>query len=136
MTPTRLKVGVMGVGHLGAHHARIYSGLPGVELVGVHDRDPRRAQAVAAELGCRAFASPRELGQSVAALSIAVPARAHAEVALPSLERGVAVLIEKPMAASVEAARALQAAAAASGAPLMVGHVERWNGAFRKLRAI
>jgi len=134
MKPTRLKVGVVGVGHLGAHHARIYASLPGVELVGVHDCDPRRAQAVAAALDCRTFAGARELGHAVEALSIAVPARAHAEVALPCLERGVAVLIEKPMADSVEAARALRDAAAASGAPLMVGHVERWNGAFRKLR--
>jgi predicted dehydrogenase len=131
-----LKVGVAGVGHLGAHHARIYTRLPGVALAGVHDRDPERARAVAAEVGCKAYASLAALAGELEALSVAVPAAAHAEVAIPSLERGVAVLVEKPMAASVAEAEAIRAAARSSGAPLMVGHVERWNGAFRRVRPL
>ncbi len=130
-----LRAGVVGVGHLGAHHARIYSQLPGVELVGVVDRDASRAAAVATETGCRVMSSVGELGLVVDALSIAVPAQLHAEVAIPCLERGVAVLIEKPMAASVREAEEIGRAASASGAPLMVGHVERWNGAFRRIAA-
>jgi predicted dehydrogenase len=122
------------VGHLGAHHARIYAQHPDVDLIGVTDRDPGRARAVALELGCRVFPGPVALAQDVDLLSVAVPAQAHAEVAIPCLERGTAVLVEKPMAASLREAEAIAAAAAKSGTALMVGHVERWNGAWRRVR--
>jgi predicted dehydrogenase len=134
MTPRSVRVGVIGVGHLGGHHARNYSRLSGVELTGVHDRDQGRAQTIAAELGCASFATRSELAARVDALSIAVPAAIHAEVAIPCLENGIAVLIEKPMATSVAEAEAIRAAALKNGVPLMVGHVERWNGAFRRVR--
>jgi predicted dehydrogenase len=128
-----LKVGVIGVGHLGTHHARNYQQLQGVELVGVTDRDRERARRTAAELGCQAFDDPRALARAVDALSVAVPAAAHAEAALPGLELGVAVLCEKPMARSRAEAERMLEAARKSGAPLMIGHVERWNGAFRRI---
>lgn len=131
---TRLRTGVVGVGYLGAHHARIYARLPGVELVGVCDRDPERAHAVADTLGCRAFDTVGDLARATDAVSVAVHAQGHAKVAVPCLDLGVAVLLEKPMAASVRAAEAIRSAAARSGAPLMVGHVERWNGAFMQVK--
>jgi predicted dehydrogenase len=127
-----LKVGVVGVGHLGRHHARNYQALSGIQLVGVTDRHRARAEAVAQELGCRTFPDAAALAGEVDALSVAVPAAAHAEAAIPCLERGVAVLLEKPMAHSRAEAERILAAARASGAPLMIGHVERWNGAFRR----
>ncbi len=133
MSGRSLRVGVLGVGHLGAHHARHYARLPAVELVGVADREVARAAAVAAELGVRAFPDANTLIGAVDALSVAVPAAAHAECAIPALERGKAVLLEKPMASTVAAAEAIGAAARRGRAPLMIGHVERWNGAFRRV---
>jgi predicted dehydrogenase len=129
----KLKVGVVGVGHLGSHHARHYAQHADCELVGVCDRDRGRAEATARELGCRVFPDEVALAAAVDALSIAVPAAAHAAAAIPCLERGVAVLLEKPMARSLREADAILAAAEKSGAPLMIGHVERWNGAFRRV---
>jgi predicted dehydrogenase len=128
-----LKVGVIGVGHLGTHHARNYQRLAGVELVGVTDRDRERARRTAAELGCQAFDDPKALARAVDALSVAVPAAAHAEAAIPGLELGVAVLCEKPMARSRAEAERMLEVARKGGAPLMIGHVERWNGAFRRI---
>lgn len=136
MSGRRIRVGVLGVGHLGTYHARHYARLPQVELVGVADRDAGRAAAVAAELGVRVFSTPEALVAGVDALSVAVPAAAHAECAIPALERGKAVLLEKPMAPSVAAAAAIRDAARRGGSPLMIGHVERWNGAFRRVAAV
>jgi len=128
-----LDLGVVGVGHLGAHHARLYAGMDGVRLVGVCDLDHDRARAVAAAHQTTAIDDMAELVRAVDALSIAVPTSEHRAVAVPVLEAGVAVLLEKPMAARVEDATAILAAAERSGTPLMIGHVERWNGAFRSL---
>jgi predicted dehydrogenase len=130
--PPTIKVGVVGVGHLGSYHARHYAKLPDVQLVGIADRHQGRAQAVSSELGCRVFDDARALAKAVDAVSVAVPAAQHAEIAIPCLEAGVAVLLEKPMARSVAEAEAILAASRKSGAPLMIGHVERWNGAFRR----
>ena len=129
----KLKVGVVGVGHLGSHHARHYAQHADCELVGVSDRDRGRAEAKAHELGCRVFPDEVSLAAEVDALSVAVPAAAHAAAAIPCLERGVAVLLEKPMARSLAEADAILDSARKSGAPLMIGHVERWNGAFRRV---
>ncbi len=133
MSAHRLQVGVLGVGHLGAYHARHYARHPAVVLAGVADRDAARAAAVGAELGVRVFPSAEDLVAAVDALSVAVPAADHAACAIPALERGKAVLLEKPMAPSVAAATAIRDAARRGGAPLMIGHVERWNGAFRRV---
>jgi predicted dehydrogenase len=128
-----LDIGVVGVGHLGNHHARLFARMEGVRLVGVHDIDAERAREVAAAHGTRVFDELEALLGEVAALSIAVPTNQHRQVAVPCLGAGVAVLLEKPMAAGVADAEAILAAARASGVPLMIGHVERWNGAFRAL---
>ncbi|MGH7559499.1 MAG: Gfo/Idh/MocA family protein [Gemmatimonadales bacterium] len=126
-----LPVGVIGVGVLGRHHARHLAGNGAARLVGVHDIDRERAHAVASEWGVRAYDDLDRLLKDVKALSIAVPTPVHAEVGLRALERGVAVLMEKPLAATLEQADLLVAAAAREGVPLQVGHVERFNRAVR-----
>ena len=130
----RLPVGVIGVGALGRHHARHLASFHGVELVGVHDKDAERAAVVAAEFGTTAFTDLDALLQRVGAVTIAVPTLAHAAVGLLALEAGVPVLIEKPLAATLEEADQLLAAAARRGLPLQVGHIERFNRAVRAAR--
>ena len=125
----RLRVAVIGVGHLGRHHARILSTIEGAELVAVVDTNAERAAAAAASTGAPARADFREIIGDVDAVTIAVPTELHRDVALPFLERGVAVLVEKPMARSLSEADELVAAARASGATLAVGHTERYNPA-------
>ncbi len=128
-TPTR--VGVLGVGSLGFHHARILREVPGAEMVGVYDASPDRTAAVAAELGVPGFASQAELLAAVDAAVVAVPTTAHAEVALAALDAGVHLLIEKPIASTLDEANAIVAAAEAKGLTVATGHVERFNGALR-----
>ncbi len=109
-------VAVIGVGHLGAIHARIYAENPDARLVGVVDADGERAQAIAKEHGCEAFASAADLPAEVKAVSVVVPTSLHAEVAVPLLERGVACLVEKPIAHELAAADEILAAAERGGA--------------------
>jgi predicted dehydrogenase len=123
-------VGVIGVGALGRHHARHLVDIPGARLVGVCDLDGDRARAVAEELGTRPLELDRLLDEA-AAVTVAVPTAAHAEVGLHALGRGVPVLMEKPLAATLEQADDLIAAAAAGGLQLQVGHIERYNRALR-----
>jgi len=125
----RMRVAVIGVGHLGRHHARILSTLDGAELVAVVDTLPGRAAQIAAGTGARALTDYREIVGHVDAVTIAVPTEQHREVALPFLATGTAVLVEKPMARSLAEADELLAAALASGATLAVGHTERYNPA-------
>lgn len=125
----RVRVAVIGVGHLGRHHARILSGLDGAELVGVVDVIAERASEVAASGGARAFSNSLDLLDAVDAVTIATPTELHRDVALPFLERGIPVLVEKPMARSLAEADEMIAAARASGAVLAAGHTERFNPA-------
>ena len=127
--PDRVRLAVIGVGHLGRHHARIASTLEGAELIAVVDTNDERAQAASSATGAPALADYREIIGKVDAVCIAVPTEQHRDIALPFLERGIAVLVEKPMARSVEEARELVAAARASGTTLAVGHTERYNPA-------
>ncbi len=136
MSVERLRVAVLGVGHLGKFHARIHRENPRAELVAVVDPNLERARALAAELGCAAFADPAELPRDIDAASVAVPTARHAAVAVPLLARGVHCLIEKPLAASVEEADQILAAAARGGAKVAVGHVERFQPGLRKVRAM
>jgi predicted dehydrogenase len=126
-----LPVGVVGVGSLGFHHARILREAPGAALVGFHDTDTERAAQVGAELGVPAFSSLEELLSRVEAAVVAVPTTDHAAVALSALERGVHLLIEKPIAPSLEEADRIVALAARKGVVVATGHVERFNGALR-----
>ena len=129
-----LRVGVVGVGYLGQHHARIYASMSGVKLVGVADANRDRAAEIAARHGVAAFEDHRQLLGSVDAVSVATPTVSHRLVASDFLREGVAVLIEKPMAASLPEADDLMATAGRSGALLAVGHTERFNPAVRALR--
>jgi predicted dehydrogenase len=125
------RVGVIGAGSLGFHHARILREVAGAEMMGIFDADPARAATVSSELGVRAFASRDALLEAVDAAVVAVPTTAHAEVALAALDAGVHLLIEKPIAASVEEADAIVERAEANGLVVATGHVERFNGALR-----
>lgn len=129
-----LPVGVIGVGELGQHHARHLARAHGANLVGVFDTDPVRAASVAAACRTRAFQDLDALLARVEAVTVAVPTGAHLEVGLRALDRGVAVLMEKPLARTVAEADQLIAAAHRQGVPLQVGHVERFNRALRAAR--
>lgn len=124
-----LRIAVVGVGHLGRHHARILSGLDGASLVAVVDRIPERAAEIAGTAGTRALTRYSDLFGSVDAVTIATPTESHREIALEFLERGVSVLVEKPMARTLAEADELIRAAGNGGATLAVGHTERYNPA-------
>ena len=131
-----LRVAAIGCGHLGTYHARILGQHPGAELVAVVDVDPMKAATLAGDLGCQALTDLGDLPAELDAATVAVPTRAHAEVAVPLLERGVACLVEKPLAATIEAADRILAAAEQGGAALAVGHVERFQPGLRKVREL
>jgi predicted dehydrogenase len=136
VSPAPLRVAVVGVGHLGRVHARIWAEHPEAELICVVDASEERARAVADELGCAAFRTAAELPSDVDAVSVVVPTVRHAEVALPLLARGVPCLVEKPLAPSVAEADRILAAAERGGALLAVGHVERFQPGVRKVREL
>ena len=124
-----LRIGVIGVGHLGQHHARLLAAMPDVTLAGVVDIKPGRAEEIASKYGVPAYTDVTKLFGEVDAVSVAVPTVAHVEVALPFLERGIAVLVEKPLAASLVEADQLIDAARSRGTMLAAGHTERFNPA-------
>lgn len=129
----RLRVGVVGVGYLGRFHARIYADMPNVELVGVADVDSARARDVAAQHDCRAFTRAEELLPLVDAVSIVVPTVYHAAAARPFLERGVHMLLEKPLAPALAEAEELVQLAERRGVIFQVGHLERFNAGVMEL---
>jgi predicted dehydrogenase len=122
-----LRMGVVGVGSLGFHHARILADLPGVTMVGVYDIRPDRSQEVGRRLGIPVLETREELLAVADAVVVAVPTTAHEEVAVASLECGVAVLVEKPIASTLDAADRILAKARRSGVVIQIGHVERFN---------
>jgi predicted dehydrogenase len=130
----RLRMAVVGVGHLGKEHARILSGLPEVELVGVADVNHEQAQAIARRLDTQAFSDYWPLLNLVDAASIAVPTSLHVTVAREFLRRGIPLLVEKPLAPDLAGADELAALARQTGALLQVGHIERFNPAFEELQ--
>ena len=129
----KLRVGVVGVGYLGKFHARIYAAMPDVELVGVVDANPATAAAIAAEYKTRAFDQASDLLGKVDAVSVVVPTIYHLEVARPFLEGGVHMLMEKPLAATLEDARTIVEIAARNKVIFQVGHLERYNAGFMAL---
>ncbi len=122
-----LNVAVIGVGHMGRHHARIYASLPDCRLAAVIDKDIERARKTVVEFGGVAAQAFSDVTERIDAVSVAVPTVYHAEVAIPLLERGIAVLVEKPLAPDSATARQLVDAARRTGAVLQVGHSERFN---------
>ncbi len=129
-----IRAGVIGAGRLGRQHARVYTEMTGCVLVGVHDIDAGRAEAVAHEFGVRAFEQCHALLDAVDAVSVAVPTAEHASVGCTALEAGAHVLVEKPIAATVAEAERMVATASSARRHLGVGHVERFNPAFMVLR--
>jgi predicted dehydrogenase len=127
MATPRIRCGVVGVGSLGQHHARILAGLSRVDFVGIFDSDPGRAEEISVRHGCRRFASVEELAEACEAVSVAVPTDRHAAVALPLLARGCHLLIEKPICATLEEAESVLLAARERNCLVQVGHVEHFN---------
>ena len=128
-----VKVGVIGIGNMGWHHARVLSLLRDADLIGVADPDPNRGQLATEQFGCRWFGNYRDMLSEVEAVCIAVPTLLHHSVGLACLDSGIHVLIEKPIAASQDEATSLIDAASRAGRLLQVGHIERFNPAFREL---
>lgn len=132
----RVRVAVIGVGYYGRNHVRVYRGLPQAELVGVVDTNGDRAAAVAAEFGTRVIGSLDELAGRVDAVSLAIPTVDHARVGVGILERGIDLLVEKPIASSLAEADRLIAAAERNARVLQVGHLERFNPAVLAVRSV
>jgi len=124
-----LKCGVAGVGYLGQHHARVYEELSDVALAGIYETDDARAREIAARHGCPRFDSLEALAAACDAVSVVVPTDRHCEVALPLLEGGCHLLIEKPLCQTLDEAAAILAAAQQRGLFVQVGHIEHFNPA-------
>src|SRR5271163_4233716 len=130
-----LRIGVIGVGVMGSNHARVLSELPGVKLVGIADPDRKRRDIVSNALGCAVFNDAEALMQhGVDAVTIAAPTHLHRDIATACATRGIHVLVEKPIASTVEESRTIVAAARRAGVTLMVGHVERFNPAVESIK--
>jgi len=131
-----LRVAVIGIGAMGRNHARVYGDIPGVQLVGVADTDTEMAADIARRYGGQVYANYRQMldEQRPDAVTVAVPTIDHLEVALEVIERGIHLLIEKPIAFSVEEGQQLIDAADEAGVKLMVGHIERFNPAVLALK--
>lgn len=130
----QLRAGVIGVGHLGQHHARHYATLPGATLVGVCDASPSRAQLIAERHGAQAWTELGDLLKQVDIVSVVVPTSAHFETTKACLEAGKHVLVEKPIASTSAEAQELVALAARRGCLLQVGHSERFNPIMQRMR--
>lgn len=129
----KLRAGVAGAGAMGRNHARVFSLLEDVELVAIYDRDKTQAEAVAAEFGARAVDSLDDFAEAVDAATVAVPTVAHREVGCHLMEKGVHVLMEKPIADSLEDARALIETSHRCERILQIGHIERFNPVMQEL---
>jgi predicted dehydrogenase len=136
VNPRKTRVAVIGVGHMGRHHARLYREIAQSELVAVVDSNPQRAAELAKEFNCKALTSIDELPDGIEAATVAVPTIHHLSVARPLLERKIAVLVEKPLAPSVDEADQLLACARKTGTLLSVGHTERFNPVVRALQRL
>jgi UDP-N-acetylglucosamine 3-dehydrogenase len=130
-----LRVGVVGVGVMGSNHARVLNGLPGVRLVGVADPDIGQRSFVTRALDCGGVDDLDSLiALGVDAITIAAPTHLHHKLALTCIDRGIHVLVEKPIASSVEEGQSIIRAANRAGVSLMVGHVERFNPAVQAIK--
>jgi predicted dehydrogenase len=132
----KLRVGVIGVGHIGSSHARLYSEIDTADLAAVYDIDVARAQAIAEKYGAKAAKSLDDFTQLVDAASVATPTSTHHQIALPLLQRGKHVLIEKPITENTAHASELAALAMQNRLVLQVGHVERFNPILSALEAL
>lgn len=133
---SKLRIGVIGVGHMGTYHVNVIRQIPAAVLAGVYDASQEQAALTASRYETKAFPSVDALLDEADAVIVAVPTEHHHRVSLAALSRGIHVLVEKPMTRTVEEARELVAEAAKRSLILQVGHVERFNGAVQELRRI
>lgn len=133
MTEKPLRVGVVGVGYLGSIHARIYQKMESVDLVAVMDTNAEQGSQVARECDCSVAQNLDSLLDSVDAVSIVVPTSLHREIAEPFLDKGIPVLLEKPVAHTLEDARAIVNLSKQTGTLLQIGHLERFNAGVARL---
>jgi predicted dehydrogenase len=131
-----IRCGVAGVGYLGQHHARIYSTLPGTTLAGIFETNDARAAEICAKYNCPRFKTLEELGRACDAVSVVVPTDRHAQVAVPLLEAGCHLLIEKPLCTTLEEAEKILAAARATNRVVQVGHIEHFNPVMSYLESV
>ena len=129
----KVRVGVVGVGHIGREHARIYSQLPGVQFVGIYDLDGQVAQKCAQRYGVKVFSTAQALAQEVDAATVSTPTNTHHEIAHLFFGMGKHLLVEKPITDSLEQARQLVELAQQKNLVLQVGHIERFNPALKAL---
>ncbi|MGA2625080.1 MAG: Gfo/Idh/MocA family oxidoreductase [Bacteroidota bacterium] len=129
----KLPVGVIGVGHLGSLHAKMYADMPSVQFVGVTDVDQDRARKVAREYRTAAFSTLDELLTKVKAVSIVTPTSTHSEIAEKALGRGVHIFVEKPITQSIGEAQHILELSKKTGLKVQVGHIERFNSALLAL---
>lgn len=129
----KLKIGVIGAGHLGSLHTKMFAQIETAQLVGVYDIDGGKAQQVAAEYKTKAFSNLADLFGAVDAVSVATTTKAHFDVAKQSIERGLHTFIEKPITETIEQARQLVNLAEKRGVKIQVGHIERFNPAILAL---
>ncbi len=132
----KVKVGVIGVGHLGKHHARVYSQIPEAQLIGIHDTDSGKAQKVAAEFNTRYFDDLNDFLKAIDAVSLVVPTTFHYSLACDVLGCGKNLLVEKPIAETVKQAEELVSLARTKKLILQVGHIERFNPAFKAIESL
>lgn len=133
-----MKVAVIGVGNMGQHHARNYTEIANVELLAVSDVNPKIGKPIAERFKCKYYSDYKEMleKEEIELVTIAVPTKLHKKVALDCIKKGVHILIEKPIAATVAEAKELVAAARAKGIKFTVGHIERFNPAVIKLKEL
>lgn len=128
MNPDKpIQCGVVGVGYLGQHHARIYAELANCELAGIYEADTTRAREIAEKHDCAVFDDLDALAEACDAISVVVPTDKHCEVAVPLLEKGCHLLIEKPLCVSSEEAEQILEAAKRNNCLIQVGHIEQYN---------
>ena len=136
MHQNTLKIGIIGVGYLGSFHARIFSAMPTVASVGIYDPDQQRCAELAQKYNVSVFSSQEELISGSDAVSIVAPTRFHHEIAIKCLEQNKDIFIEKPIAATVNEAEAIQAYANKKGCLVQVGHVERFNAVVEAVKPL
>jgi len=131
-----MNVAVIGVGNMGQHHARNYSEMPGVDLLAIADLDAKNGKTLAERFKCRYYSDYCEMlsKEKIELVTIAVPTKLHKKIALDCIKKGINILIEKPIAATVAEAKEIVAAAKAKKVKFTVGHIERFNPAVLKLK--
>lgn len=129
----KVRIGVVGTGHLGSLHTKMYSQIESADLVGVYDIDVAKGKSVAEEFGTKHFPGIEDLLDQVEAISIATPTKSHYDVAVHALSKGIHLLIEKPITENIEQARELVELAEAQKRKIQVGHIERFNSAILAL---